>query len=435
MNPLYAARRYSTSVAINSRLDDYMGQQAWIASVAGNVQWMEIDAGEPMYISGVMTQGRWATMNTNWDYAFAFVVTAGLTANPSTVIAGSSPVKSDVVIKTQYTFDAPVWARFIRIQPTSTSSSTSSMRAALLVYQCKTCFTGSSSSTGSVSPDACTCTSSDSSKHASRFTSPADMRALHLDVSTGQLARLNMPDLRYFANTGVIVQNAGPSPGFGPVVTFDRSLNQAMDGGAQNFMVRSTSGFTAIAVFMFAGTAGTWERIFQFGNSAQSAAIYLRRQTTGFMFIMNNAGMTFCSTSVPTTVLQNVWSTFVVTYNSADFKIVVSINGRNTNGACSNAATNFVLPNTYIAKHSRNMVGDGEHNTTGRISGFYAVDELLSASAINQIITRMNASVDVVQPRCVLCSFNEIMDIAGVCQLCPAFSVINILRTACDCRT
>jgi len=68
LNPLYPQRSYSSINGNNlfhSLLDDIHSSTGWAASVNSQGQWMYIDAGEPMYIVGIITQGR-GNCPTQW---------------------------------------------------------------------------------------------------------------------------------------------------------------------------------------------------------------------------------------------------------------------------------------------------------------------------------------------------------------------------------
>jgi len=57
---------------------------------------------------------------------------------------------------------------------------------------------------------------------------------------------------------------------------FARWLLQFLGAGTRILNIRSNGGFTAVAVVMFTGSAGSWERIFDAGNAVGNKIIFSR---------------------------------------------------------------------------------------------------------------------------------------------------------------
>jgi len=103
-------------------------------------------------------------------------------------------------------------------------------------------------------------------------------------------------------------------------MSFDRSSSQYLDGGAHTFNMASGGGFTAVAVVKFTGSAGNYERIFDFGNGVGGEYIVLSRCSTNneLMFKIFN-GATVCDIGKTQAVglaiiTQDAWITIVARY-------------------------------------------------------------------------------------------------------------------------
>ena len=71
----------------------------------------------------------------------------------------------------------------------------------------------------------------------------------------------------FVAATGVILYDS---------TVFARASQQFLNGGLRDFNIQRTTGFTAVAVVMFTGSAGIGERIIDAGNVAGNKIILSR---------------------------------------------------------------------------------------------------------------------------------------------------------------
>jgi hypothetical protein len=104
-------------------------------------------------------------------------------------------------------------------------------------------------------------------------------------------------------------------------VSFSATNSQFMAGPQSIFPVNTGGGFTAVAYVRFTGAvAGSYERIFDFGNGPSINSITLYRNSTS-----TNIGFTVCPTTVAyaaisgsggtqTSIVQNVWTLIVCRY-------------------------------------------------------------------------------------------------------------------------
>ena len=111
--------------------------QAWSAKVKDGNQWMTIDAGSLLNISGVVTQrradGKWAN-----QYVKLFRVSTSIDGIKWTIVDGGAsfngPQNESLVVNTKFPaiFKKPVTARYVRIQPVEWINHIS-MRAGLVI--------------------------------------------------------------------------------------------------------------------------------------------------------------------------------------------------------------------------------------------------------------------------------------------------------------
>ena len=109
-----ASRTYSSFSIdhIYSMLDTTTSHATWCASNADATPYIDIDAGEPMLISGIITQGR---TGTNVHYVSGFEVKSRLNNSlfDDTVRVFTPPDRSEQT----HMFVNPVYAQHIRITP------------------------------------------------------------------------------------------------------------------------------------------------------------------------------------------------------------------------------------------------------------------------------------------------------------------------------
>ena len=247
LNPPEGSRSYSSVHSQTpsnpghafSILDGLHETTCWIPTTTAN-SWMQIDAGAPMLITGVITQGR----SEGTQYATAFTLQAMMLSSDTPIAVTGSFSMTDGSKKV-HMLTTPIYARYVRILPTSFLT-WPAMRAALVVRTCSTCLAGQVSPVGSTSAASCQCA-------ANSFLDQtvAANRAIALLPGTTHFSTLARRTARTYAATAPFTSCAGPS-GTG-AVTFDRTLSQYLDGGAHAFNIATNGGFTAVVVVRFTG--------------------------------------------------------------------------------------------------------------------------------------------------------------------------------------
>jgi len=138
---------------------------------------------------------------------------------------------------------------------------------------------------------------------------------------------------------------AGFAAGTG-AVTFDQAFNQYLDGGLHTFDIASNGGFTAVAVFMFTGTAENEARIMDFGSGVANNNILMWRDgATGQLNFGIWNGNSACVIVISSVIQQNNWLTIVVTYDSTSTTLKLSV-GQST----QSSQTNRNVVNTFIGR-------------------------------------------------------------------------------------
>ena len=169
LNPSEASRTYSSVLSSHefSQLDSLHHSLAWIAGTNTQGQWMEIDASEPMYIVGVITQGRGNNIQ-QWVTKFRVEYQLGESKGENIRLPREFSMP---YIRTEHVFVSPIFARYIRIIPLEWVSYIA-MRAALLVKSCSSCIANAVSLESSTAENACEC-GADAYKSTSEFNTRA----------------------------------------------------------------------------------------------------------------------------------------------------------------------------------------------------------------------------------------------------------------------
>ena len=416
LNPPYAQRSYSSiysNAHFGSLLHDLNARMAWVPSVTNTNQWMQIDAGMPMYIRGVITQGRGSMLPS--QFATQFKVQYRLTAAVETGVT----IAEDFIMASatkEHIFTSPIYARYIRFM-VLTWNKQIAMRAALIVQSCSLCIGTLTSLRGSMSEADCVCPG-----RTYKFSSAADQRAIALVPGQAHLSTLVNRGLRNYSATAQFDGSAGPPSAKG-TVTFDRDTSQYLDGGLHTFNI-DTNGFTVVIVVRFT-SVGSWERILDMGNTTNSDNIMITRIGTGnaLQFSIRN-GVSDCSLrSANDPAVLNTWLTIVATYDHNDMNLKMRIgNTIITPVSCDTARINMNVDNTFVGK----SYADDAY-FSGSIAGLYAVDALLTESEIAEVASRMNAGNDALQT-CAPCPakiFESGPGVAfSVCQTCPQTSLL-----------
>jgi len=218
--------------------------------------------------------------------------------------------------------------------------------------------------------------------------------------------------------------NAVGGPGGKGDINFDRSSSQYLDGGAHTFNMASGGGLTAVAVVKFEGSAGIFERIFDFGNGAESDNIILYRRftTEELLFEIRNGATTVCKIVQTNAITQDAWITIIVRYNAQDHSVELMLNGTVvSSGTCSQPSTDRSLTRTYIGKSN----WPSDDFLSGSIAGVLVVDTYLDTAAATLIADRMVQGDAILPTQC------------ANCVSCPAHSNApagSSLVTDCQCN-
>jgi len=258
-------------------------------------------------------------------------------------------------------------------------------------------------------------------------------RAMALVPGRAQFSTLANRGVRSYISTAQFNSAMGP-PGGAGATTFDRDMAQYIDGGPHQFDL-GTNGFTAVAVVMFTSMR-RYERIFDMGKGMNNDNILLSRFDTSnrILFSIRDGNSECRIESTIDVIVLNTWSTIVATYDHNDRSLKMRIdNTIVTPVICETALSNRDVANTLVGKS--NWPND---LFSGRMAGLYAVDALLTEPEIAEVVSRMNAGEDVLQP-CSSCAANTFKPNLGndTCMTCPENSVTDTvgstLVTDCKC--
>jgi len=399
---------------------------AWIANTLDVRQYMEIDAGGPMHIVGIITQGRGTSAYAH-QYVTEFRVEHRLGDALGSGVEFPGTFTMTENSKKEHVFAQPVYARYIRIIVLAWNDHIC-MRAALVVKSCSTCLANAVSVQGSTSVGACDCPAG-----AYKSVSAVSARALALVPGSAQLATLSSRDMRLYAATAVFVSTGGPPPNTRSIVTFDRTWSQYLDGGPHTFNggphtfnggphtfnIATNGGFTAVAVVKFTGTPGAFERIIDFGKGRDNDNILLTRldmePTLGFAIRNGNSD---CAVWVPRgAFVQKSWLTVVAIYQSSTRRMELRVGSSTASVQCPMARLDRQVYNTLVG--TSNWAESA--NSQASIAGLYAVDAFLSETEILKISNSMYMGEDTLQS----------------CQTCPNNAVSaqgSTDASACVCR-
>ena len=360
LNPPYNRRSYSsiagpTQDHSKSLLDDRLDMMCWAAAVVNLDQRIELDAGEAMYITGVITQNRgqsgWTTQYVSeFSVQHRLLVTDQFVTLPGKFTATSAT-------KIENLFESSVYARYIRLLPSKWNVHIS-MRIALVVTSC----------------------SNECPVDKFKYISDANMRALSVVFGRAQLSTLANRNLRIQPSTATFVNTAGPNAK--AAITFERPNSQYVSGGTHTFNLNSRPGFTVVAVVQFSGTPANDENIFDFGGSPNIKIA--RSQTSSVLYFSMQQGATLCSVSSAVGgIVQEAWLTIIATYTSISNVMTLRIASIEATNTCSATWTDMAVSHTTLG-----------NNFNGKIAGFYAVDDILDAKQLDIVITQMLSGQD-----------------------------------------
>jgi hypothetical protein len=189
-------------------------------------------------------------------------------------------------------------------------------------------------------------------------------------------------------------------------VSFNRASSQYFNLGTRSFPINTNGGFTAIIYAAFTGTAGSFERLFDFGNGAPSDTLLFARSgttTTLYCDLFNGTGSVATITAT-NAIVQNEWAVFCLRYTASNRLVEIIKNGVViASGTASSALTDKSnIANCYIGRS--NWGADAYFN--GHISAFYFYDKSLTDIQVSTISNHF-LSISLPQPL-ILPDYNKV---------------------------
>ena len=190
----------------------------------------------------------------------------------------------------------------------------------------------------------------------------------------GTSAALNgLPSISEDGGWAVWVRSSGNPPTVstdGVQLTFDRTLEQFIDGGVHTFAIASNGGFTAVAVVKFTGAPAEGEQIFDFGNSPNNdnIMVYQDGRSTRLIFEIRNSASA-CVVQMSDAIVQDSWMTIVARYTSNIEQLKLRVGTEIVVRTCDTARTDRVVSRTLVGKG--NWAGDPMRTITGTMYGAY----------------------------------------------------------------
>ena len=181
---------------------------------------------------------------------------------------------------------------------------------------------------------------------------------------------------------------------------FDRTysqylyLNATLDFSAFNTGTTPTNGFTAVVLAQFSGTAGSYERLFDFGNGAPSDNIILARSGTGsqvyFTIFNSTSTQPFAgANSIGLTIDMTQWHIYTMTFTNASASTLnFYVDGQLvpiTNNTSSTYVTNKWLGTNYIGRSAYSA----DSYLTGNIREFIVFRTALATTDLATLHTSL----------------------------------------------
>lgn len=177
-----------------------------------------------------------------------------------------------------------------------------------------------------------------------------------------------------------------------PYIEMTRASSQYLDGGARTLNIATNGGFTAIIYCAFTGSAGNYERVFDFTSSTTDNAINndisLFRNATNTLLGCNVAnGATWLTgpntfTTGSGTIVQNTWYVLCVRYTHSSKLLEIIQNGITLN---SMTLASQLTDRTF----NRTFIGRSEYTANAyssiNISGAYFYDSYLTDIQVSAI--------------------------------------------------
>jgi hypothetical protein len=138
---------------------------------------------------------------------------------------------------------------------------------------------------------------------------------------------------------------------YAPYVSISSASSQYFNVGSKTFNFTTNGGFTAIWYGAFTGSAGSWERILDFGNGQGSDNIVIARESTtsNLYFRGYNAGVLVLSLLLSSVISQNTYNVWTFRHNTSTLLTEILRDGIVlASYTATSALTNKTLSNTYI---------------------------------------------------------------------------------------
>ena len=179
-------------------------------------------------------------------------------------------------------------------------------------------------------------------------------------------------------------------PAYDPMtdlVTFTRTSAHFLNAGSQTLNIATNGGFTAVFSVRFTGSAGYWERIFDFGSASPNNNVFVTRNgtTANVAFYIANGTTINPINNVATTnnaIVQNQLAVFAVRYRAYDLSAMIFKNDVViTSGSASVAVTDRTVTTSYIGRSL--WAVDAYLNAS--IRGLYVYDRALADEEITNL--------------------------------------------------
>ena len=159
-------------------------------------------------------------------------------------------------------------------------------------------------------------------------------------------------------------------------LNFDRANSQHLNGGSRTLNIATNGGLTIVALVKFTGTAGSWERIIDFGNGSENDNIVFARFGTSSTLAcdLRNGSAVLAAARATNTIVQDEWAVFSVRYTHSNrlvelFKNNVFL----TSVTASTTLTDRTLSNCYIGRSNW-----ADTYLSSQMGGLYVFDRSLS---------------------------------------------------------
>ena len=188
-----------------------------------------------------------------------------------------------------------------------------------------------------------------------------------------------------------------------PYVNFNRANSQYLNFGSKTFNIATNGGFTAIAYLQFTGSAGNFERIFDFGSGANALSIieFSRDGTLSDVYFSatNSSGTSYGNCGlVANSSNSGNWTVFAVRYTASNRLQELFVNGiLNASSTASAAWTNRTKTNTYIGK---DRFGTSAY-LNANVAGLYVYDRSLTNTEMSSITNHLRYSTISTLPRSI----------------------------------